>query len=106
MHIHTMQSEAGRIAREHGFTEVEVGTKLMLMVGELSEAMEEYRDGHAVNEIYSKGGKPEGAPIELADVVIRIGSFCDAHGINLEDAVALKLHYNEARPWKHGGKKF
>ena len=39
---------------------------------ELSEAIEEYRNGHGLTEIYySEDGKPEGVPIELADVVIR-----------------------------------
>lgn len=40
---------------------------------ELSEAVDEYRNGHGLTEIYyGEGEKPEGVPIELADAVIRL----------------------------------
>jgi NTP pyrophosphatase (non-canonical NTP hydrolase) len=78
------------------------GDCLMLMVTELAEAMEELRDGHAPHEIYFKGDKPEGVPVELADTIIRICDFAGRHGIKLDEAVALKMKYNETRPYKHG----
>lgn len=84
-----------------------------LIVSELSEALEEYRGGHPPSEIYfsrgatedqwstakvvpevdsgaiaielaTSGRKPEGIPIELADVCIRIGDLAGRHELNLD----------------------
>lgn len=71
---------------------------------ELSEAMEEHRNGHAPTEIYFNGDKPEGIPIELADVIIRILDYCGKEGIDIGEAIAIKHAYNLTRPYKHGGK--
>jgi NTP pyrophosphatase (non-canonical NTP hydrolase) len=81
--------------------------KIALMHSELSEALEELRkSGHeGVTKVYWESGKPEGLPIELADTVIRILDFCSANDINLEDAIELKMEYNQTRPFMHGGKK-
>ena len=49
--------------------------------------------------------KPEGVAVELADAVIRIADLCGHMGIDLEAAIAMKMDYNETRPFKHG-KKF
>lgn len=46
--------------------------------------------------------KPEGVAVELADAVIRIADLCGHLGIDLEAAIALKMDYNETRPFKHG----
>lgn len=78
---------------------------LMLVVGELSEAVEELRDGRQPGEIYSNNGKLEGVPIELADALIRLGDLCGEFGIPLQTAIDLKLKFNETRPYRHGGKK-
>lgn len=79
--------------------------KLALIHSEISEALEEYRNGKDYKEIYySDKGKPEGIPIELADAVIRIMDLCAHCGIDLEEAIALKHKYNLTRPYKHGGK--
>jgi NTP pyrophosphatase (non-canonical NTP hydrolase) len=72
--------------------------------GEASEAWEEYRAGHAMTEIYYKDGKPEGIPIELADIIIRVLDTCDASGIDIEAALREKMKYNETRPYRHGDK--
>lgn len=53
----------------------------------------------------AKSKKPEGVAVELADAVIRIADLCGHLGIDLEAAIALKMEYNEGRPFKHG-KKF
>ena len=49
-----------------------------------------------------RGEKPEGVAVELADAVIRIADLCGHLGIDLEAAIALKMDYNETRPFKHG----
>jgi NTP pyrophosphatase (non-canonical NTP hydrolase) len=55
---------------------------------EVSEAWEEWRAGHALTEIYHRdSGKPEGIPIELADVVIRILDTAAAYGFRFNAAV-------------------
>lgn len=86
--------------------------KMLLIISEISEALEEFRDHRGIREIYYKPGrtpddpkKPEGIPIELADVAIRLLDFCEANGIDLEEAIAEKHAYNLTRPFKHGGKK-
>ena len=71
---------------------------------ELSEAWEEVRAGHAMNEFYFNEGKPEGVPVELADCLIRIFDTCGRYGIDLEFAIELKMAYNRTRPYRHGGK--
>jgi NTP pyrophosphatase (non-canonical NTP hydrolase) len=87
-------------------TEREVGTALMLMVTELAEAMEEHRHGRALDEIwYAESGKPEGVPVELADVIIRICDLAGHHKIPLNRALREKLAYNKTRPYRHGNKK-
>ena len=100
-----------------------------LIHSEISEAVEEARlgvgsvyykapDGLAVSiydgvgkhnkpaELFKIGYKPEGELIELADAVIRIADYCGRMGWNLEDAIKLKMSYNETRPHRHGGKKY
>lgn len=81
------------------------GDKIALMHSELSEAFEHYRRGHGINEIFYEDGKPDGIPIELADVVIRMADFCGKFGIDLDKAIRLKMRYNMTRPYRHGGKK-
>lgn len=81
---------------------------LCLVHSEVSEALEEWRDGHSTKEIYyfdNKPDKPEGFPIEIADVMIRLGDLCAREGIDLEKAIAIKMEYNKIRPFLHGGKK-
>lgn len=83
-----------------------IGAKIALMHSELSEALEEIRDGRDVNEIYySDSGKPEGYPIELADTVIRALDHAGMLGIDLGAAIKLKLEYNATRGKMHGGKR-
>lgn len=81
------------------------GDIIALIHSELSEALEEYRAGHDPQEIYGQvDGKPEGIPIELADVLIRIFDYCGKAGIDLQEAVNLKVKYNETRSHRHGNK--
>lgn len=96
-------------AKEKGFWEAPLnfGEKIALMTAELSEALEEYRDGHGYTEIYRKPenpAKPEGIPVELADAIIRILDTCAAVGIDIEEAIEIKMAYNKSRSYKHGKK--
>jgi NTP pyrophosphatase (non-canonical NTP hydrolase) len=79
-----------------------VAEKLMLMVSELAEAMEEDRNGRPRGEVRYVNGKPEGFGVELADCVIRIGDLCGRLGIDLEGLIEVKMKYNSTRPRKHG----
>lgn len=95
---------AHKAAADKGFwdTKPNIGEKIALIHSELSEALEEVRAGHAPDEVYEVDGKPEGMPIELADVVIRVADLCGHYGIDLNSVVHRKLNYNRHRPTKHG----
>ena len=85
-----------------------IGDIFILFTSEVTEAYEEYRNGHEVNETYFKPDapdKPEGVPTELADVVIRILDFCEWAGIDIQDIIEKKHAYNLTRPYRHGGKR-
>lgn len=135
MEIKTLVAKAHENAVKHGFWEppLAFGTAIALIHSELSEALEEERNGNpdvwfACNEsdsfltcapqdetdciMYGKENlckyrsrKPEGVAVELADAVIRIADPCGHLGIDLEEVIEIKMAYNEGRPYKHG-KKF
>lgn len=98
------------------------GDMCALFHSEISEAYEEYRNGHAVDETYWKdehgetfparpngepipGMKPEGVPSELADVIIRILDSCERAKIDLQSIMEMKHAYNLTRSYRHGGKR-
>ena len=79
-----IQKEAHQIAVEKGWWEEgknkdNFGNQCTNFHAEATEAWEECRNGHEMNEIYYNYGnpKPEGVPIEFADLVIR---FLDTSG--------------------------
>lgn len=90
---------AGPGAREVPFLEA-----MALVHSELSEAVEAWRDGQAVSWTDDQG-KPQGIASEFADIMIRLGHYATAFGIDLEKEVERKLRYNATRPYRHGGKK-
>ena len=83
--------------------------KLMLIVSEVSEAMEADRK----NAMDDKLPHRDGREVELADAVIRIFDLAGAYGFDLGEAIEEKMAYNltrndhkqEARQ-KVGGKKY
>ncbi len=79
--------------------------RMMLIVGELSEAHEQLRMGRAMNEEYVVNGKPEGIPSEFADVFIRLSDLSEEIKISLERVVGGKMNFNSGREKLHG-KKF
>lgn len=96
----------GRKARE-------LPTALMMMVSELCEALEDYRNGNNgqplshwgwYKECEKTDPKPEGFPMEMADALIRIVETCHHYGVDLDEAVRVKMEYNKSRPYRHGGK--
>lgn len=103
-----MRDEIHKNAVNHGWWDEErsFGDILSLCHSELSEALEEHRNGHSPTEIYySEEGKPEGISIELADCIIRILDYCGHEGIDIAQAMIIKHEYNKSRPYRHGGKK-
>lgn len=78
---------------------------IALLHSEVSEAFEAFREGAPFCSTYLTEGKPEGIPIELADVAIRLFDMCGYYNIDLEEAIRVKMAYNETREYRHGGKQ-
>lgn len=109
--LNAYRDECFQTTEEKGFHAKpnQPGELIALAHSELSEALEEVRDGHGLNEVYykiDKNGlnKPEGVPVELADVIIRIFDMCGLWGIDIEKVVREKMDYNKTRPYQHGGR--
>ena len=102
-----LQEIAHEIAVRKGWWETErtITHQLMKMVTELAEAEEEIsKNTHQPWEVYHKDGVPQGFPVELADVVIRIFDTATRYNISMADIIVDKMWYNTTRPYRHGGK--
>jgi hypothetical protein len=106
MNLNQLAEECNEVSRSKGWLQETrtFGDLISLMHSELSEALEEFRNGHDVTEVYYVDGKPEGVPIELADTLIRILQAAGNLKINIQEAYDIKLAYNRTRPHRHGGK--
>lgn len=112
-----MQEYIYKTSEDHGWWEGEpnIPEKLALIHSEISEALEEYRKGVALDLVYfgdptigtvavDAKSKPEGFGVELADAIIRILDLCGYLQIDMAELIALKHNYNLTRSYRHGGK--
>jgi NTP pyrophosphatase (non-canonical NTP hydrolase) len=88
---------------------VENGTRFMLMVSEIAEAMEGDRKNIYDDHLPHR----KMVEVELADALIRIFDFAGGMNLDLGSAVAEKLQYNQTREdhkpenrAKEGGKRY
>lgn len=120
-------------AGDHAAIVDHIISKIMLVVSELSEAVEEFRAGFTSDYIYYRFDmvdgpgvtvdaatavdadelreigavgipKPEGPGIELADAVIRLLDLMGMLNLDIGALVRQKLAYNVSRGRMHGGK--
>lgn len=86
-----------------------IATKMLLVITEMSEAVEGYRKGLPDDHLPHRSM----VETELADAMIRILDIAGALKLDLGGAISEKLSYNSTRPdhkvenrVKKGGKKF
>jgi NTP pyrophosphatase (non-canonical NTP hydrolase) len=128
--LNELRDEAFACAEKQGFHErpMNLGERLMLVVSELSEALEADRAGKWAPrfvfdnmrrnrvplldqkpEFYGQYGKYDYETFirgtveeEIADAIIRLVDIAGIYGIDLDWHVAAKMAYNKTRPYKHG----
>lgn len=105
MTLNEMAKEFHALAIEKGWYDGDKRTVpelLCLIHSEVSEALDEYRNGNM--NTYFSGVKPDGFDIEVADIIIRILDICAYLEINIDKAIKVKHEYNKTRPYRHGNK--
>jgi NTP pyrophosphatase (non-canonical NTP hydrolase) len=118
MNIRETQTIIHEIAQEKGWYDDgprNFGEQVMLIVSELSEALEHKRSGkddHLCDKCSGAGCRKcnqsglalTGSRIseELADVIIRVLDLAESLGYDMQDAIERKCQYNRTRPYKHG----
>lgn len=132
MKLNEFAREVHENAVKHGFYEPapSLPESIALIHSELSEALEEYREGNPLvygtcalapegckysgicDRVGNPGGegidgpcKPEGVAVELCDAIIRILDTLAYYGVDVEAVLEAKHAYNTGRPYRHGGKK-
>jgi len=104
MNIKDMQRECLEIAISKGWeANPQVPEQIALICSEACEGLEYWREGKPIT-FTREDGKPEGLASEYADVIIRIGHYAEAMGIDLESEISRKLRYNRTREYRHGHK--
>lgn len=115
--LNQLASKIHENSKAKGFydKELNVGEKLMLVVTEISEALEAYRSGKfadrptfdsmiASGKIFREAFEMEikdSFEDELADAVIRLLDLAKACNIDIDFHVNNKHKFNETRPYKH-----
>ncbi len=133
MILNKLAKEIHENAMAHGWWEDKrsFAEIVALCHAELSEALEEERDGHPnawymcmknptpsahnceVCPFDGEGGclqpeielKPEGRAVELIDCIIRILDWMGHEQVDVDMLMRRKMDYNKTRPYRHGGKK-
>jgi hypothetical protein len=72
---------------------------------ELSEAFEAFRRYHDCRTYITRDGKPEGVPVEFADVLIGMLYCAERFGFSLDEAYALKSRWNQGRDYSTEGRQ-
>jgi len=123
MSIQELSKQIHENAKAKGFWDKErnLGEMLMLIVSEVSEAMESDRENrfsdwsdrlppfmdNIPNDEFNKVFKDEVKNTfedELADVMIRVMDLAYSRGVDIEWHIKQKMRYNETRPHMHGKK--
>lgn len=119
--LNDLAKEIHEVAKSKGFWNQTNGRDasevFILIISEVIEATEEFRAGRGVNETLFEDSdvpglwstaqserfkKPVGVPSELADTIIRVLDACAAWGIDIEEAIRIKMEYNLTRGKLHG----
>lgn len=125
--LEDMAAHVREINEANGWFETDrsFGEDMILLVTEVAEAVEEFRDGHMETRYEHEGsvgkfvsakpvlldrqgntvlGKPVGMPSELADILIRLLDTADRYDVSLYNEFERKMAYNATRGHRHGGK--